>query len=231
MSKKPVKDIFGLWQIEGDTEFSGKYEIPHISGTNKIPENLVLFSNALKTENTKNKAIHFYELDENFVNAIDSQEKFDNLISNIFSKYESVILPDLSVYRDFPLALQIFQVYKSRALGTYLEKHEIPVIPNIRWADERSYEFAFEGVNKNSLISVGVLGGYRDNDSKDYFEKGFYEMLKRLEPSKIITYGNLPDYIVSECNYKNIDLIPFPTEISKRYIKKETGQKKLDFNI
>ena len=229
MSKKPVKDVFNLWQIEGETKFSGKYEIPCINGTDKIPENLVLFSQSHKTKECGNKSIHFYELDEKFSPDIENHKKLDSLISTLFSRYQSIILPDFSVYVDFPLALQIFQIYKSRAIGSYLEKNNIPVIPNIRWADERSYEFAFEGIRKNSLISVGVLGAYRDKDSRYYFEKGFYKMLEVLQPAKIITYGYLPDYIEFDCRNNGIDIIPFATDISKRYEKKTSKQNEFNF--
>lgn len=229
MAKKPVKDVFGLWQIEGETNFSGKYEIPCVHGTNKVPEELVLFSKSGAENDCKNKAIHFYELDERFVDKTENKQIFDELISTVFSKFQSVILPDFSVYVDFPLVLQLFQVYKSRAIGSYLEKKGIPIIPNIRWSDERSYEFAFEGVKKHSLISVGVLGGYRDNEAKYNFEKGFYEMLKILEPSKIITYGILPNYLEFDCKQRNIDIISFPTEISNRYRKKNDEQMELEF--
>ena len=182
MAKKPVKDVFGLWQIEGETNFSDNFEFPCIKGTNKIPDELILFSKTHKiSENTNNKAIHFYEFDEKFVNQLDQKEKLDFLIKNLFSKFQSVILPDFSVYYDFPLALQIFQIYKSRAIGSYLEKNGINVIPNVRWGDKRSYTFAFEGIKKHSIIAIGVLGGYRDSEAKENFENGFYEMLKILK--------------------------------------------------
>jgi hypothetical protein len=52
MPKKPVTDVFGLWQIEGETNFEGDFEIPVIIGTDQIPKDLVSFSNA-KKEKTK----------------------------------------------------------------------------------------------------------------------------------------------------------------------------------
>lgn len=99
LPKKPIKDVFGLWQIEGETDFSGKYEIPKVHGTNKVPEDLVMFSNAENQTETKTKAIHFYEFDEKF---IDNKVKFAPLIENVFKNYQSIILPDFSVYVDFP---------------------------------------------------------------------------------------------------------------------------------
>ncbi len=223
MAKKPVKDMFNLWQIEGDTLFSGKYELPYIHGTDKVPSELIPFSKSKNINATKDKAIHFYEHDEKFKSSFTDQNKLNLLISTTFAKYQSIILPDFSVYRDFPLALQIFQTYMSRAAGSYLEKHGISVIPNIRWADERSYEFVFDGIRHKSLISVGVLGAYRNKKSQYYFEKGFYKMLEIIEPSKIITYGHLPNPIIFDCENSNIEIISFNTDISLRYKKHDAN--------
>ena len=55
MAKKPVKDVFGFWQLKG-TELSGKYEIPIVHGTSKIPESLVLFSTCEKETETINSS-------------------------------------------------------------------------------------------------------------------------------------------------------------------------------
>ena len=74
MPKKPVKDVFGFWQIKG-ADFSGKYEIPIVHGTSKIPESLVLFSACEKETETKNKSVHYYQLDENFVGCLSSEIK------------------------------------------------------------------------------------------------------------------------------------------------------------
>ena len=74
MQKKPVKDVFGLLMIKG-AEFSGKYEIPVVHGTSKIPENLVLFTGCEKETEPTNKAVHFFQLDENFVTCLASESK------------------------------------------------------------------------------------------------------------------------------------------------------------
>ena len=53
----------------------------------------------------------------------------------------------------------------NRAVGCYLQSHGVYVIPNVRWGDERSYttvelpeKFAFLGVPKNSIVSIGTYG-------------------------------------------------------------------------
>ena len=227
MPKKPVKDVFGFWQIKG-ADFSGKYEIPIVHGTSKIPESLVLFSACEKETETKNKAVHFYQLDEKFVSCLSSEIKLTKKLET-FRKYQSIILPDFSVYRDMSLAQQIFQVYKSRAIGNFLMQNGISIIPNVRWGDERTYEFAFEGIDKWGVVAVGAQGGYNNNENTRYFESGFYKMLDVLDPETILCYGDLSDSLRAECELRKIKLKTYQTEISKVVWKKGTFQQELDF--
>ena len=217
MSKKPVKDVFGLWQIEmlESGEFAGKYDFPLISGTSKVPEILIPFSMCAKELDTQNKAVHFYELDEKFVSCLDSKAKITKKLE-IFKRYKCIILPDFSIYRDMPLSMQIFQTYKSRAVGAFLEHNGIKVIPNIRWGDERTYEFAFDGIEKWGVVAVGTLGAYGDKINTNYFENGFIKMLEELDPETVLCYGNISDGLKNECSLRKINVIIYPTEISKR---------------
>ncbi|MBR6123493.1 DUF4417 domain-containing protein [Candidatus Saccharibacteria bacterium] len=232
MSKKPVKDVFGFWQLEGmeGVDFFGKYEIPIIHGTSKIPEKIIPFSLCKKETETENKSVHFYELDEKFVSCLESKAKLDRKIDTL-KKYQSVILPDFSVYRDMPLAMQIFQIFKSRAIGNYLNRKGIKIIPNVRWGDERTYEFAFDGIDKWSVVAVGVQGAYRDKNSRFYFEKGFLKMLDVLAPETVICYGTLTEDIIYSTTQRGVKLHFFPTEISKRLKSFDVEQPEFSFDL
>lgn len=224
---KLIKDVFGFWKIKG-AELSGKYEIPFVHGTSKIPCNLVSFTDCEKEENTKNKAVHFYQYDEKFENYLESEQKLRKKLKT-FKKFQSVILPDYSIYRDMPLAQQIFQVYKSRSVGNFLMQNEISVIPNVRWGDKRTYDFAFDGIDKWGVVCVGVQGGYKNKNNSECFEKGFYKMLEILEPETILCYGNLSESLKTECKYRKIAIKQYRTEISKVKWKKDLFQQELPF--
>ncbi len=227
MPKKPVNDVFGFWQIKG-AELSGKYEIPIIHGTSKIPDDLVLFTKCEKETKTEIKSVHFYQLDENFVSCLESKMKLTKKLQTL-KKFQSIISPDYSIYRDMPLAMQIFQVYKSRSVGNFLMQNGIPVIPNVRWGDERTYEFAFQGIDKWGVVAVGVQGGYRDFANTHYFESGFYKMLDILEPETILCYGNLSDSLRAECEYRKVNVKTYQTEILKVKEKVDKFKNELDF--
>lgn len=90
----------------------------------------------------------------------------------------------------------------NRAIGSYLQKQGINVIPNIRWGDERSYKFAFDGVEKGAIYSIGTHGCIKTKKEKYYFREGLREMLKRLEPKLILVYGSMPNEVFDEFKHK-----------------------------
>jgi len=41
-------------------------------------------------------------------------------------------------------------MYRNRAVGYWLQSNGIDIVPNVRWSDERSYSFAFEGLEQGA---------------------------------------------------------------------------------
>lgn len=142
--------------------FDGKFEIPHIDAPKDIvvPSGLVPFSRRQRSRD-KQDFVCFYEHDVKFREILTHTEDYVKEIK----QYPGVISPDCSLYIDAPLCVQIASIYLNRAVGYYLSKKGIYVIPNIRWGDERTYtdellgeKVAFQGVDKHSIVSIGTYG-------------------------------------------------------------------------
>jgi len=204
-------DVFGYWKIAGynwakDRKNEITSEIPIVHSCNLIPKELVLFGEHRKKANLRDagdKAIHFFQHDYLFNPAINSKKKLTAQL-DVFRMYECVILPDCSVYRNMPLPVQQYQIYNNRATGVFLEQNGIKIIPSVRWGDEHSYSFCFEGLEKHSLLAVGTVGTIKDDDDNKYFYKGFMEMLSRLSPSGLLIFGKLPIELYYECDKRSI---------------------------
>ena len=93
----------------------------------------------------------------------------------------------------------------NRAVGFYLQKYGIPVIPNIRWSDESSFAYCFLGVPKGSIVSVSTHGCIRTSEQKLMFIKGMTAMLQELEPKAVLVHGRMPDSIFK----RFLNIIPF----------------------
>ena len=182
--------------------FYVKFEIPHIDAPDKIiiPNGMVPFSVRERSQDKKD-FVCFYEHDINFRDILTKTEEYVDELK----QYPGIITPDCSLYIDAPLCVQIADIYLNRAVGHYLQKQGLYVIPNIRWGDERTFkeEFlgekvAFQGVDKHSIVSVGTYGQIQSAESKRFFREGLSEMIKELEPEVVLVYGSMPDTIFAD---------------------------------
>lgn len=217
MVKNTFDDGFNLELVE-TALFDGVFEIPKIDPPEKIfiPNATIPYSKRNRSENFS-ECVIFYEHDIEFADLIRTPKTFvDDLL-----RFPAVVTPDNSLYRDSPLLAQIANVYRSRAVGHYLQKNGAYVITNVRWGDERSYttdflpeKFAFLGAPKNSIVSIGTYGCIRDKENKFFFRAGLEAMLDELTPEVVMVYGRMPDSIFGGLKHRT-NFIPYPDWISK----------------
>lgn len=135
-----------------------------------------------KDKANQNKFVHFF-LDDYKFGALynDPEPRLEKL-----KQYKGVFSPQFSTYTEMPLALQLFQIFRSRWAGAYLQSRGIKVVPTMYWGEPASYWFCFDGIEKGTTVAVSTLGVRRQ---KDLFMQGYEEMVKRLEPETIICYS------------------------------------------
>ena len=115
-----------------------------------------------------------------------------------------VILPDieeLSPNLRRIACLQQTNTYMNRAVGFYLQKQGIPVIPNIRWGDESTYDFCFLGVPKNGLVCISTHGCLKTKKLREIFKAGIPVMLEQLTPHTVIVHGFMPEDVFGEYSH------------------------------
>lgn len=116
--------------------------------------------------------------------------------------YGCVLSPDFSMYTDFPIAVQIMQHYKKHWVARFWQEEGLAVIPTICWSTPESYDWCFDGEPHNSIVAVSDIGCCRDSNARDYFQQGFNEMLKRLQPSSVL-------FFTYRYNQEDTELIKF----------------------
>ncbi|MDR0553470.1 MAG: DUF4417 domain-containing protein [Treponema sp.] len=168
-------------------EFAGEYEFPVIASCNEIPDDITTFSRARKSSEYK-KFICFYERDKEFENVWTHPREY----LRMFRRFRGIIGFDYSLYRDMPLADQIFNTNRGLKLCYWYGKNGVRVIPNVRFGDERTYGFCFDGIPENSVIAIGTHGNTKDKENLGYMLKDFSATIRRLHPSRIIIYGSTP---------------------------------------
>ena len=202
------KDVFHAFLVE-KADYDGIEEIPCIRTSKLLPERLIPFSKALCSTDY-NQWVVFYENDSQIVRMWNQPHKYLEKLK----KFKGVITPDFSLYRNMPLVMQKWATYQGKAIGVWLQNEGIEVIPNVRFADERSYPFCFSGVEKHSTVAIGTHGCIKQLTDRTYFEKGLAEMVLELEPKNIIVYGSAPDSIFKNYKESGIRILQFDSEIA-----------------
>ncbi len=228
--RKGCKDNFHAFLVEG-AKFDGYYDIPFINQTPNVKiEKLIGYDKTYNYDYEEGEVIHFYLDDQKFDgprgiwNGLNNSNAFKRGFNiERFSGASAIITPDFSLYLDMPRAMQIWNIYRSRAVGYYLTKLGYYVIPNVRWTDEESYNFAFDGLYKGQIVAVGTLGCSKVIEDKVLLVNGFIEMIKRIEPKLVIIYGPICKELQYIINMYNVRIKQFDSEIFEFYGGKTNG--------
>lgn len=185
---KKTSKIFRTSQsfLRNEFECTGKWNIPIVKKQEIDFQDISLISvSDIKPHDIKNKdsGVHYFTDDYRF----EKMYKNPDVHLQTLKQYKFVCTPDFSLYREMPKAIQLKNTFKNRWCGAYWQSKGLKVIPTISWSDHQSYEFCFEGVEKGSIVAVGMIGSKRNN--KIGFMNGYNEMLERIEPAAVIVLG------------------------------------------
>lgn len=206
-----TRDVFKSFLVE-NADYDGYIELPVIKTSNLLPEKVVTFSKAMSGKWTDfNCWVTFYEHDVKFECLWNNPRQYIEKLK----KFKGVISPDFSVYRNMPLIMQMWNTYRGRALAVWLQNNGIEIIPNVRFGDERTYSFCFDGIEENKTIALGTHGCIKRKEDKIFFKAGLFRLMQRLRPETIIVYGSAPDNIFKPYKDMGINIIAFESEFSK----------------
>lgn len=173
--------------VRSEFPITSSWGMPILKGMTIDDEDISFLAYSNTKENDHNvrnlhKTIHFFIDDKKFQSVYKSYNI--NQIKKL-AQYKYVLTPDFSVRTDMPLPVQINNVFKSRWCGAFWQYYGIKVIPTISWSDERSYDFCFDGIEKEATVAISTLGC---KSSKQLFMKGYEAMMESLKPKFIICY-------------------------------------------
>lgn len=175
-------DVMKEFLITG-AELDGKYQLPMIPACNLdyLPEDSIDFEESFsrKIKNHRRLNVNFYIDDVKFTRLWNNPDKYLEHLKC----FHSVTMPDFSIStgdRGMPFALNIYNKYRNHALAWYLHMNDIKVIPSVSIADKDSYDWCFDGLPKNSILSVCTNGRVRAKVSRIEFCDGFNVMCDKL---------------------------------------------------
>ena len=198
---------------------SGTYQMPMIPRfkpeTSDFDDLLLLGFDRIRMDDERHldRMVHFFLYDYKFERV---WKDYEHDVSCL-ARYRAVLSPDFSMYLEMARVCQIYNTFRNRWCGAFWASKGLRVVPTVNWGDESTFDFCFDGIEKGSVVAVSTyMASAHDNrsDQKDWFLPGYREMLRRIEPEKVICY-NTPfpemegdivfvDYERSSWKYQNI---------------------------
>ncbi|MCD8294835.1 MAG: DUF4417 domain-containing protein [Clostridia bacterium] len=218
--KKTILDDGSYPYLTEGADFVGDAGIPALMNLNniQIPRGLVPFEKIRRPNVDRRQYVHFYMHDKYFSDVLTSTSKY----LGILAMFDGVITPDCSMLIGQSKCIQQTNTYFNRAVGFYLQKHGIPVIANIRWSDESSFEYCFLGVPKHSIVCVSTHGCIRSNSEKILFRKGLLQLIKVLEPTDILVHGFMPPQVFEGLD-SQVSFHRYPSLFERTHVKEDSN--------
>lgn len=144
---------------------------------------------------------NFFVDDEKFTSLWSNPDKYlDHL-----KCFKSLCGLDFSIDTQMPLVMQYWNKYRSMALDWYLTLNGITVIPNVNIIPYEGREWLLDGLPRHSTVCCSTNGRVRSKGAREEFCRGFYEMCDRLEPTRVVIVGILPDELESPVEVINLE--------------------------
>lgn len=227
ISRKGMRDIWNAFMVEG-ASFTHN-DIPICNFSTTVPEGLISYSEAKTLYNKTIKRDPDFK-DNRFIHFYIDDPKFDGKESSVwFYPYESlkiirhfagIITPDFSTNCDFPFPIKLWNTYRMRAFGYWMNSLGIKVINNVRWGTPETYSYCFDGIPKGSTVAVGtVASGLKTRINRQLFTQGFEKMIEVINPQIIVIYGSANYTPIKNAEINGVKLIIFPSSTSLSYRK------------
>lgn len=192
-----------------ETAADGFYQMPVIEPVSHIPHDLIGFNYAL-TATDKSSGVHFYVDDYQFERVWNQPQIYIDKLS----EFDCILTPDFSLYTEMPIAMKIWNTYRSRLIGQMAQRMGLTVIPTVSWCEEETFDFCFDGLPKKATLSISTIGVKKEDYSFGLWKEGVDEMIKRLKPKTLLIYGGQVDY-----DYGNIKVVYYANKVTERMKK------------
>jgi hypothetical protein len=152
------------------------------------PEHSVFIWRTASLKKASGMVLGFYVCDTRFECVWRQPERYVDL----FLRHHITTLcePDFSVWTNDAVAIQVYNIYRTRWLARYWQDHDLIIIPSLSWSDERSFAFCFEGIPHHAPVVAceSRTAGATDTDRRSFL-CGLEEGVRRVQPATVCIYG------------------------------------------
>lgn len=189
-----------------ETRTAGYYQFPILKACHYIPDDLIGFNYVKSFKGDRNGlGVHFFLDDYQF------ERLWQNPHENIerLRGFSCVLTPDFSLYLDMPLAMKIWNMYRSRLIGQMMQDAGLEVIPTLQWSESETLKFGFDGLPEGGVVAVSTVGVKQEDTAQEIWAAGMTAAIERLKPECVICYGTKIDYQFGDVKVKYIETRQF----------------------
>lgn len=108
----------------------------------------------------------------------------DKLLDRVIM-HKSAMLPDYTVEKNYPYALTVYQIWRSRVIGRWWQDHGVMPIPVLQWGNPDYYQDVFKGLDDCEIVAV--RGPSRGFECEWRCAVDFY--LETHQPKLVLHFG------------------------------------------
>ena len=191
-----------------ETRTAGYYQFPILKACHYVPDDLIGFNYVKSWKgNCEGLGVHFFIDDYQF------RRIWNNPYENIerLRGFSCVLTPDFSTYCDMPMAMKIWNIYRSRLIGQMMQDAGLNVIPAVRNLGDGTSDMCFEGIDTGGVYAISTVGVCNsDEDFKKLCRNEVSDIIRILKPECLVVYGST--------RTMNYDFLDVPV----KYIKSRT---------
>ncbi|MBQ9372068.1 MAG: DUF4417 domain-containing protein [Thermoguttaceae bacterium] len=200
-------DFFGkIYAPDAETIRVGNFDFPVLPPQQLHPDPHALPINYITSKMTARMLranwFHCHVDDRHFEKYWNNLDQYKPTITQA----GGVIGPDFSVYRNFSVERQMYNVYRNRVLAYAITQVNPNLIPAAPFGGEETWDWCFLGLPKNSTVSITTNGVLSDPEAMRLFVGGVDELVRQLEPYGIAVCGTIPEWLWTK--YPGVRIFP-----------------------
>lgn len=153
----------------------------------EIPKQIFPYNSFVRTDVAEGSAVHFFLHDNKFEVCWNNPGVALTRLVQVGTAFS----PDFSVFTDWPLAVQQYNIYRSRWCAALWQREGVQVVPTVQWAGPDSFDWCFQGLPRKSVLAVSTVGCAKNKTAMAGFMPGYREMSFRLRPTRVLVYGTV----------------------------------------
>lgn len=219
-SLEKYSKITNAFMVKGANFLKYKHDVPECPCTaTTAPDSLIAYDD-IKKGVQYDAFAHFYIDDYKF----ESIWRYPQRALKKLSRCAGVITPDFSTYQDDPEPIKLYNNYRMRAFGRWLGNLGFRVINNVRWGTKETWDYCFEGIQQNGIVSIGTVGCVKEKCNWRRFAEGLAEMIHRLTPKIILVYGSAQDKFFKKYREAGISIVEYPSRTHIAFEKRRSHE-------